>query len=109
MSLSEQDAKKFFSALYKQPPTVNEAFDRTVTGLVANIGSKTVVGDQALQSMMFNYVLNNPGQGSGELSAALAGIKQMAVNEFLKAYPNSSLDDIVASAKASGYKVEVLS
>lgn len=59
---------------------------------------------------MFNHVLANRPQGDAtHLAAALAGIKQRSVDEFLKAYPNTTLDEVITSAKKAGYEVQVLS
>ncbi|WP_416064597.1 hypothetical protein ACK9YZ_16975 [Rhizobium sp. ZK1] len=104
-------AKDFFASLYeKQPTGIEGNFDAAVTRIVSRQGSSTVVGDQALQSLMLNYVLSSSDKAEKgkAISAALAGIKQMAVDSFVSTFPGVSLDQLIQEASAAGHKIEVL-
>lgn len=104
-------SKEFFASLYEnQPAGLTGNFDAAVTRLVTKQGDNAVVGDQALQSLMMNYVLSSPqnAEKGKAITAALAGIKQMAVSSFAAAYPGVSLDKLIATAEAAGHQVEVL-
>jgi hypothetical protein len=111
MALSSTNAKKFFASLYEDKKLgTDDQFDATVTGLVAQLGDKVVAGDQALQGLMFNYILSNPDsveKGKG-ITAALAGIKQRSVDAFLQTFPTSDLNSLIDAAKKSGYTVDIL-
>jgi hypothetical protein len=106
------DPREFFKSLYAKPVEImpQVEYDATVSRLVSRIGGNTVVGDQALQSLMVNFVLSNASsleQVKG-LSVALAGIKQRAVSEIAQAFPNANLDELVNAAKTAGYEVSIL-
>jgi hypothetical protein len=104
-------SKDFFASLYEnQPAGLTGNFDAAVTRLVAKQGDTAVVGDQALQTLMMNYVLSSPEnvEKGKDITAALGGIKSMAVASFVNAYPGVSLDTLIAEAKAAGHQVEVL-
>ena len=104
-------AEDFFKSLYvDQPAGLKGNFDAAVTRLVSKQGENAVVSDQALQSLMMNFVLSNPknAKKGKELSAVLAGIKQRSVESFVDAFPGISLDDLIAEAEKAGHTVEVL-
>ncbi|HEX8016823.1 MAG TPA: hypothetical protein VF465_16450 [Flavobacterium sp.] len=111
MALSNNDAKKFFASLYEDKNfDTDSQFDSAVTGLVAQLGDKIVAGDQALQGLMFNYILSNADnieKGKG-ITAALAGIKQRSVDAFLQTFPTSDINSLIDAAKNAGYTVDIL-
>jgi hypothetical protein len=110
--LSPEVAKKFFSDLYEESPTVPNTpeFDRMSTRLITSIGGTTSTGDQALQSLMFNHIVSSPGNAAAasKLGTVLGNIKQVMVAEFAKTFPDANLDTLIDSAKKNGYDVEVL-
>ncbi|NQX42448.1 hypothetical protein SAMN05421820_111172 [Pedobacter steynii] len=111
MELKNENAKKFFASLYATKHVDTDGhFDSMVTSLVAKLGDKVVTGDQALQGLMFNYVLSDPKHAAEgrKISAALAGIKQRSVDAFLKAFPKSDINSLIDAAKTAGYAVDVL-
>lgn len=112
MALDTQTAKQFFANLYEDHPAVPNTpnFDKMVTKLVSKLGPNVSTGDQALQAMMFNYILSDPAkaQKGQQLASVLGNIKQLAVSEFVKAFPNANLDDLMTAAKNAGYDVEVM-
>jgi hypothetical protein len=81
-----------------------------VTRLVTKLGPTVSTGDQALQSLMFNYILSDPNNvnNAKDMSAVLGNIKQAAVEEFAKKFPNADLNTLVNAAKANGYDVQLL-
>ncbi|MEY9470856.1 hypothetical protein ABH992_003255 [Bradyrhizobium yuanmingense] len=104
-------SKDFFASLYEdQPAGLSGNFDAAVTKLVAKQGNTAVVGDQALQALLFNYVTSSPQNAAkGQaIAAALGGIKQRAVDAFVTTFPGVSLNTLIAEAKAAGHEVEVL-
>lgn len=111
MSLTPETAKKFFASLYANPPVGAEGnFEAMTTKLVAKLGDTVVSGDQALQSLMMNYVLSSAAnvEKGKKLTALLGGIKQKSVTEFSSTFPTANLDELIKSAKEAGYEVEVL-
>lgn len=108
--LSPDLAKRFFTSLYKEAPAHLQNFDAVSTKLVSSLGGTVNTGDQALQSLMFNYILSSPENiASGKkLIAAVANIKQASVTAFTEAFPDANLDTLISQAKAAGYQVEVL-
>ena len=111
-NLDPKVAKQFFSNLYEEHPDIPDLpnFDRMVTKLVAKLGPNVGAGDQALQSMMFNYILSDPNNTliGKDLASVLGNIKQAAVGEFIKAFPNANIDDLIAAATNAGYDVQIL-
>src|SRR5262245_47816113 len=104
-------SKEFFASLYEnQPAGLTGNFDAAVTKLVTKMGSTTVVGDQALQALMMNYVTSSPQNAAKgqNIAAALGGIKMGAVNAFATAFPGVKLDTLIAEAKKAGHHVEVI-
>ena len=111
MNLKISDAKKFFSSLYEEEKTVDTGhFDLMVTRLIAQMKDQVIVGDQALQGIMINYVLSNPenAKRGQSISASLAGIKQKAVDDFVKTFPKANMDTLIKSAKEAGYEINLL-
>jgi hypothetical protein len=109
-ALTDETARKFFGTLYEDGEDASADWSSAVTPLVAKMGDNVVAGDQALQSLMVNFVLNNADsidQVKG-MSAALAGIKQLMVTEIVKEFPHSSIEELIAAARESGYDVQVL-
>jgi hypothetical protein len=111
-TISPEVARSFFRGLYEESPTVpnKPEFDVMTTKLVAKMGNTVSTGDQALQSLMFNYILASPDRAAAgqELGTVLGNIKQAAVIEFAKKFPNANLDELTAAAKKAGYDVQVL-
>lgn len=111
MGLNKKEAKNFFASLYAGKKVDRDGqFDLTVTSLVAQIEDKVMTGDQALQGLMFNYVLSNPEnveKGKG-ITAALAGIKQRSVDAFIEAFPKSNINSLIDAAQKAGYSVDIL-
>lgn len=110
---SEAEARRFLAALYADPDTA-EVNDADWTGaadsrLVA-LREQAASGDEALQSLMLNFVLHNAQDGAQakRLSTVIAGIKMALVSEIMHEFPTASMEELVASAKAAGYDVEVL-
>jgi len=110
-ALTDEMARQFFGTLYEDGESASADWTSAVTPLVAKMGGNVVAGDQALQSLMVNFVLNNADgldQVKG-MSAALAGIKQLMVTEIIKEFPHASIEELIAAARESGYDVQVLS
>jgi len=110
--LSKAVAQQFFAALYEESPTIPDQpeFDRMATRIVASMGANTSTGDQALQSLMFNYILSSPEnvEKGKRLASVLGNIKQKAVLEFATEFPDANLDELIKAAEGAGYDVEVL-
>ena len=81
-----------------------------MTKLIAKQNGNAVAGDHALQALMVNFVTSSPQNAAKgqKIAAALAGIKQMAVDAFVKTFPGVSLDKLISEAKAARHQVEVL-
>lgn len=111
-NLDPKTAQAFFTNLYEDHPVVGNTphFDKMVTKLVTKLGPNVSTGDQALQAMMFNYILSDPAHTAKgkELASVLGNIKQASVEGFVKAFPNANLQSLISAAKAAGYDVEVL-
>lgn len=118
--LSPSLARDFFGSLYATPPgKTGDNFD-AITALlrhfvianriVTRLGSAVVRGDEAIQALLSNYVLTHPSnvKKDRQLTAALAGIKQRAVQEFADVFPTANLDTLINAAQEAGYEVEVL-
>jgi hypothetical protein len=111
MPLKKEDAKKFFASLYADKKVDTDSqFDHTVTSIVAQLGDKIVTGDQALQGLMFNFILSDPKnvEKGKKITAALAGIKQRSVDAFLQTFPKSDINSLIDAAKTAGYSVDIL-
>lgn len=111
--LTRQTARKFFASLYEtQPKSVGRQgnFESIVTRLVATTKDNVSAGDEALQSLMFNYILSSPTnvKRGRKLTAVLGNIKQKAVMEFSKTFPSANIDELIRSAEKAGYDIEVL-
>lgn len=109
--LTPTTAEHFFGSLYAQPPVgQGDNFNAIANRVVTRLGSVFAQGDQALQTLLSNYVLQNPTNRvrDAKLSAALAGIKQRAVQEFTNVYPNVNLETLILEAQKAGYDVEIL-
>lgn len=113
MPLTTEQAKEFFGSLYEHEdtPDLNE-FDSAAIRLVARIETSSVPGDRALGLLMLNHVMGAPktdAKTKSTLTAAvLMNIKQIAVDGFLQAFPDMTLDRLVEAAKDAGYEVDVL-
>lgn len=109
--LREARAREFLGSLYRDPPAnMPASADLAFARLVARQGDTVVTGDQALQSLLMNYVVSNPtnaDQGR-RIAAALAGIKAAAVDAFTRTFPNTNLETLVSEAQRSGFEVQVL-
>ena len=109
----KKNVRNFFKSLYAEPQVEQlpqADYDAAISRLIARLPGNTVVGDQALQSLLVNFVLTN-AQTIEEVKgmrAALAGIKQRAVGEVIRAFPNADLDTIIGTAREAGYDVQVL-
>ncbi|MBM7459952.1 hypothetical protein ACIBED_07115 [Rhodococcus coprophilus] len=68
-------------------------------------------GDDALQAILAQFVMNNAtdGEQARRLSNALAGIKQFLVHEIITEFPTTSVEALSEAAEAAGYEIEVLS
>lgn len=112
MELNKDVAKDFFASLYEETleDGINGNFDVLASKLIAKSGETVVSGDQALQSLMLNYVLSSPenAEKGQEIAAALGHIKQRAVKEFASKFPNTNLDELIEAAKNAGYDVNIL-
>lgn len=101
----------FFKSLYAGNVDVPSAeYHDVVSKLALKAGNSTVTGDQALQSLLVSYVTTNAKslEEVKGLSAALAGIKQSAVDAVAKAFPTTNVESLVSAAKAAGYDVTIL-
>lgn len=107
-----ENSRNFFSSLFSEGLTegIEGDFDAMVTRIIGRQGDAVIAGDQALQGLMLNHALSSPeaSESASEISASLAGIKQRAVNEFVRVFPETNLDSLIESARASGYDVRVL-
>lgn len=108
----QQDLRQFFGALYVRPQKdiPSTGWDPIVARLVARTPDNTVVGDQALQSLIVNYVVANASSLDQikALGSGLAGIKQRAVQDVMRAFPDANLDELIGAAREAGYDVQVL-
>lgn len=107
----QTDIKGFFGDFYQKPDVLPQGeYDEAVTRLVVKTVGNIVVGDQALQSLLTHYVMSNAASTDElkNMAAAVAGIKQMAVDFVARKFPNADLDTLVSSARDAGYDVQVL-
>ncbi|MGH3438992.1 MAG: hypothetical protein ACRDRN_21310 [Sciscionella sp.] len=109
-ALTEATARQFFGSLYEDGDHVAASWTSAVTPLVAKLGNNVVSGDQALQSLMVNFVLKNAENIDQvkRMSAALAGIKQIIIGEVIQEFPHTSIEELIAAAREAGYDVQVL-
>lgn len=112
MGMKCDDASRFFGALYEKPQTVTRGeYDEAVCRLVVKTVGNVVVGDQALQSLLTNFVAQNADAAEvnqRDLWTMVAGIKQRAVEAVTKAFPRANVDELVDSARRAGFDVQVL-
>jgi|3_EtaG_2_1085321.scaffolds.fasta_scaffold72958_2 hypothetical protein len=113
MSLSNDQIKLFFSSLYEDGVADSEVnFDKSEAKILASKADEIVAGEKGLQAMLFNYLLSNKDalteSQAQDLPALLVHIKQRAVDEFTKAFPQTNLDSLVEAAKDAGYDVQIL-
>lgn len=111
--LSEDVARRFFGSLYEEPQALpSEEYDALVSRLVVRsaTAANIVAGDQALQSLLINFVARNSKDIDQvrALAEGMGGIKARAVEEVVRAFPNANLDELVASAREAGFDVQVL-
>lgn len=109
-SMKMADNAAFFASLYEtKPANLPDDFDALVTRLVTSQDGKVVAGDQALQSVIINYLLAQPQNAENQkLASFVAGIKQGAVAAFTEAYPGVSLDTLLQEARDAGHEVQVI-
>lgn len=109
--MSEVSGREFFASLYEEEQIMPAAeYDRVVSRLAVKASGNTMFGDQALQSLLVNFVTENAkslDEVKG-LRAALAGIKQRAVSSIANAFPNANVDELISAAQSAGYDVRVL-
>jgi hypothetical protein len=114
MTLTVDKAKEFFGALYDErtAPDLNE-IDSAAIRMVARLGPHVMPGNDALGLVMMNHVMATPKVSKDariEITAAVLGdIKAMAVASFLNQFPQTNVEQLVASARKAGYDVEILS
>jgi hypothetical protein len=112
MSKSTVSGKEFFASLYEEEGEVMPyvEYDRVVSKLAVRASTNTMFGDQALQSLLVNFVTDKATtiEEVKNLRAALAGIKQMAVSSVAKAFPKANIEELICAATAAGYDVKVL-
>ena len=114
--LSVDKAKDFFGSLYENDETPDlNGFEAAAIRLVARIDGVAAPGDKALALLMLNQIMSTPDDQvdparKGALTAAiLMNIKAPAVDGFLEAFPQQSLEELVDAANKAGYQVDVLS
>ena len=81
-SPSKSKIQTFLGSLYKEPPANMPATsDLAFARLLVRQDGIVVTGDQAIQSLMVNYVTSNPknAEAGQKIAAALGGIKQRSV------------------------------
>lgn len=103
--------KEFFANLYEEEQIMPAAeYERVVSRLAVKASGNTMFGDQALQSLLVNFVTENAKSLDEvkDLRAALAGIKQRAVSSIANAFPNANVDELISAARAAGYDVKIL-
>lgn len=110
---SEVRAREFLSALYADPETakVTDAdWSGAVDSKLIGLREQAESGDEALQSLMLNFVLHNAQDGAQakRLSTVIAGIKMALVSEIMHEFPTASMEELVSAAAAAGYDVDVL-
>ena len=77
--MTKISGKEFFSSLYEEEEVMPVAeYERVVSRLVVKAAGNNMFGDQALQSLLVNFVTGNAKtlDEVKDLRAALAGIKQ---------------------------------
>lgn len=103
--------RKFFEGLYKYDPGIDEEdWAQSVTPLVARVGANVLAGDQALQSVVTSFALENAADMDQirRLGAFLPGIKMAMVRGIIDEFPDADLDTIIQDAQSRGYDVQVL-
>jgi hypothetical protein len=114
MALTVADVQKFFGSLYggTHTPDLNE-FESAAIRMVARVDTVTAPGDKALGLLMLNHVMSaprlDPAKKNALSAVVLMNIKAPAVESFLQAFPQTSVDDLVKAAQAAGYQVDILS
>ena len=108
---SKINVKDFFGGLYEQPEVLPKGeYDEKVTGLIVRTMGNTMVGDQALQSLLTHYVMKNAESLDDfkSMSVVVAGIKQVAIKSIAKRFPSANLEELIGSARDAGFDVKVL-
>lgn len=117
-TVNDAAVKSFFASLYaNQTPTnavtnldaenkVAAVVNRIVTHKDGNVAS----GDQAIQNLMFNYIVSTPANvAAGKpLAAVLGNIQTRAIAAFSERFPTANIDTLIDAAKAEGYDVEIM-
>lgn len=99
------DASKLAS-LYGSSQKAHEFEAAAGRLLSVSNGSTTVKGDEAVQTLMANYVENSSEAANAAIM--LAGIKQRLITEFTQSFPSADLDTLVDAARANGYDVQII-
>jgi hypothetical protein len=120
MSLTVEQAKKFFGALYDRShaPDLGN-FEAAALRIVANVGDNEAIatkevaaGDKALALLMLNHVMSAPRLDTGKkaalTAAALLNIKAELVGRFVELFPNMTVKELKKAAEEAGYQVDIL-
>lgn len=113
MPLTKEQAQQFFGSLYDHTdtPDLNE-FESAAIRLVARVETSSAPGDRALGLLMLNHVMGAPETAPEKktalTAAVLMNIKAPAVDRFIDAFPDMTLDRLVDAAKEAGYQVDIL-
>src|SRR6516165_10491929 len=98
MALTQATAQQFLASLYQDKNLgLQGNVDAAVTRLVARQGGAVVTGDHALQTLMFHHALSDPQNvaKASTITAALGGIKSMAVDSFVQTFPGVTVDHLI--------------
>jgi hypothetical protein len=121
MTLSVENAKKFFGSLYDDRSFATDLghFEAAALRLVASVGNNDAIatkdvaaGDKALAVLMLNHIMSAPkvdqGQKAALTAAALLNIKAELVGKFTELFPDMTVSELKKAAEKAGYHVEVL-
>lgn len=112
--LTPENAARFFAALYEEDIGKYEfdpnEFDPLVTRIVTRSPEGVSAGEDALQNLIFNYVLSSPDKAKlgRKLTAVMGNIKQRLVQAFSETFPSANLEELIDAANKSGYDVDIL-
>ena len=109
--ISAKDATNAIGALYKKPITIGD-LQASILASHTEVSGITPAKDQAIHDLMYNYLQVNKASLSADqvnsFAAKLAWIccgKELT--KLLATVPNASLQEIMETAKKSGFSVKV--
>jgi hypothetical protein len=103
-------AREFLETFYAKGVEFDADWGDVDEEVLVKLREAAASGDEALQSLLASLAFSKfeTTEQAARLSAALGGIKMMAVTDLFAELPLTSLEDLRAAAEAAGYDVEIL-